>query len=249
MAAVTSTAIVQLAWAAASTPPESAIEPLPATAATAPPQVFTRPFGLATATPTGSVSVKARPDCAGLPAPLAIVKVSVEVPSRPIAAGAKALPRVVPTTENDAFAVAAVRPPARPDMFALLFTYVPSTPAVTLTVAVQVATPAASAPPESVTEPAPADGAKVAPHVFDAAGAAATVTPAGSVSVKPRPVTAWDPAGLVSVKVRVVVPPAAMAVGAKALVSWALAKYCTLAVGPLKARPGEAAEMLPAALV
>ena len=49
-------------------------------------------FGAAaTAMEAGSVSVKLMPDCAGLPAPLVNVKVSVEVPPTSIVVGAKAL--------------------------------------------------------------------------------------------------------------------------------------------------------------
>ena len=45
----------------------------------------------ATTTLAGSVSVKLMPDCAGLPAPLVSVKVSVDVPPTSIAVGANAL--------------------------------------------------------------------------------------------------------------------------------------------------------------
>src|SRR5258706_128433 len=49
-------------------------------------------FGVpATTTLAGSVSVKLMPDCAGLPAPLVTVKVSVDVWPTPSVAGAKAL--------------------------------------------------------------------------------------------------------------------------------------------------------------
>src|SRR6516225_2025087 len=48
-------------------------------------------FGVpATTTFAGSVSVKLMPDCAGLPAPLVIVKLSVDVPNWLIVVGAKA---------------------------------------------------------------------------------------------------------------------------------------------------------------
>src|ERR1700682_6276807 len=47
-AEVTLTAMVQLACAAASDPPASAIDPDAAVAVTAPPQLFTSPFGVAT---------------------------------------------------------------------------------------------------------------------------------------------------------------------------------------------------------
>jgi hypothetical protein len=117
----------------------------------------------------------------------------------------------------------------------------PSVAAVTLTVAVQLAAPAPSAPPESVTLEAPADGAHVAPHVLLAPGAAATTRPAGNVSVKPRPVTASAPAGFVSVKVSVVVPPAAIDAAPNALASVEAPKYCTVAAAPVNTRPGEVA--------
>ncbi len=45
----------------------------------------------ATSTLAGRLSVKPTPDCAGLPAPLVIVKVRVEVPPESITVGANAL--------------------------------------------------------------------------------------------------------------------------------------------------------------
>src|SRR5262249_33987626 len=113
--------------------------------------------------------------------------------------------------------------------------------AVTLTVAVQEAGPAASEAPESVTLPAPALGPHVPPQVLLAPGTAATTRPAGNVSVKPRPVTASAPAGLVSVNVSVVVAPAAIEDAPKALVSVEAPKYCTAAAAPVNARPGDVA--------
>src|SRR5258706_2471608 len=74
--------------------------PLPATAVTkAGPPAKAPPAGqllctfgvAATTTLTGSVSVKLMPDCAGLPAPLVIVKVSVDVPPMSMTVGANAL--------------------------------------------------------------------------------------------------------------------------------------------------------------
>ena len=64
----------------------------------------------------------------------------------------------------------------------LVLLYVPTTGAVTLTVTVQ-APPPAIVPPEKLTEPAPAAGAKVgAPQPeTDAAGAAATTIAPGEV--------------------------------------------------------------------
>src|SRR5258708_35960491 len=130
----------QLACAAAREPPASAIEPDPAVAVTAPPQLFTRPFGVATTRLASSVSVKARLACAGLPAPLLIVKVSVDAAFFPTMVGENALVSAVPTTENDACPPAAGRPPPRPLTLELLFVYAPSTPEVTSTRTWQLAT-------------------------------------------------------------------------------------------------------------
>src|SRR3982074_3218859 len=111
--------MVQLACAAASDPPASAMDPDPAVAVTAPPQLFTSPFGVATRRLAISVSVKARPACAGLPAPFVIVNVSVDTAFLPMIVGAKALVRVVPSNVNEALAPAPVRPPASALMFEL----------------------------------------------------------------------------------------------------------------------------------
>jgi hypothetical protein len=116
------TAIVQVACAAASVPPASAIDPEPAAAVTAPPQVFAVPGGVATTRLVGSVSVNARPDCAGLPVPLVIVKVSVDTVFGPTTSGLNCLASELPTTASEAFTPAAVRPPARAPRFELLFT-------------------------------------------------------------------------------------------------------------------------------
>src|SRR5476649_1410757 len=97
---VTSTRTAQEATAAFIAAPVTVIVPLPATAAAktglfakAPPtgQLLWM-FGVAaTNTFPGSESVKLMPDCAGLPAPLVIVKVRVEVPLPSITFGANAL--------------------------------------------------------------------------------------------------------------------------------------------------------------
>src|SRR5882672_2011564 len=93
---VTSTVITQEACAALIEAPVTVMLPLPAAAVTTPVpdgHVVVIFGAAATTTLAGSVSVKLMPDCAGLPAPLANVKVSVEVPPTSIAAGAKALLR------------------------------------------------------------------------------------------------------------------------------------------------------------
>src|SRR5207244_6841040 len=98
----------------------------------------------------------------------------------------------------------------------------PTTLEVTLTVMTQEACAAPIEAPVTVTVPEPA-AAVTTPvpdgHVVVSAGAAATTTLAGSVSVKLIPDCAGLPALLVSVKVRVDVPPTSIAVGLTALSS------------------------------
>jgi len=73
-------------------PPVSEILPEPATAVAVPPQVLVRPFGVATTSPAGKVSVNATPFSATvLPAGLVMVKVRDVVPFSGIAAAPKAL--------------------------------------------------------------------------------------------------------------------------------------------------------------
>src|SRR5882672_4418253 len=98
---VTSTVMTHEACAAFIVAPVTVMLPLPPAAVTTPVpdgHVVVIFGAAATSTLAGSVSVKLIPDCAGLPAPLANVKVSVEVPPTSIAAGAKALLRDACTT-------------------------------------------------------------------------------------------------------------------------------------------------------
>src|SRR5450432_1998952 len=84
-------------------------------------------------------------------------------------------------------------------------------------------------------------------HVVVTFGAAATNTFAGSVSVKLMPDCAGLPAPLVSVKVRVEVPPTLMVVGANALLSEACTTVSVWLVTPLVSPPPTAVT-LPAPL-
>ena len=173
----------------------------------------------------------------------------MEAAPRPIVVGVKDFESEVPTTDRVALAVAAVRPPPSPDTLVELFVYVPSTAEVTATDRVQDAGAAASEAPESVTLPEPAAGAKVPPQLLVAAGVGATTRPAGSVSVKPTPVTAWPPGLAVTVNVRVAVPPGAILAGLNALVSAGPAKCVTLALAPVAETPVVRPEKLAAALL
>ncbi len=100
--------------------PVTVIVPLPAPAVTnagpaekpAPAGQLLCTFGVgATTTLAGSVSVKLMPDCDGLPPPLVIVKVSVEVPPMSIAVGAKALLSEACVTVSDCDVTPLVRTP------------------------------------------------------------------------------------------------------------------------------------------
>src|SRR5882672_6920886 len=91
---VTSTVTTHEACAALIVAPVTVMLPEPATAVTAPApdgHVVVMLGAAATSTLAGSVSVKLMPLCAGLPAPLVSVKVSVDVPPWLIVAGANAL--------------------------------------------------------------------------------------------------------------------------------------------------------------
>ena len=97
---------------------------------------------------------------------------------------------------------------------------VPAEVAVTSTVSVQLP-PTAMVPPLRVSVVSPDTGEKVGEPQFKvlAIGALATCRPAGRLSVKPTPVSGTVfPAGSVSVKVSVVIPPCTIVLGAKDLV-------------------------------
>src|SRR5882672_1463804 len=111
---VTSTVTTHEACAALIVAPVTVMVPLPAAAVTTPVpdgHVVVM-FGVAaTNTLAGSVSVKLMPDCAGLPAPLVSVKVSVEVPPTSIVVGANALLREACTTVSVWLVTPLVRTP------------------------------------------------------------------------------------------------------------------------------------------
>src|SRR6185437_2143640 len=103
---VTSTEIVHDACAAFIAAPVTVIEVAAAAAATTPVpdgHVVVMLGAPATTTFGGRLSWKLMPDCAGLPAPLASVKVSVDTPPWAIVAGANALLSEAWTTSSDWF--------------------------------------------------------------------------------------------------------------------------------------------------
>src|SRR5450631_4396915 len=152
----------------------------------------------ATDTFAGKVSVKLMPDCAGLPAPLANVKVSVEVPPWLIVVGAKALLSEACTTVSVWLVTPLVSTPPTATLTAP-FTYALAAALLTSTDTVQVEAPAAAlTPPPPIAKvpvPAVAVTAGAPPQVFVTFGAAATTRPAGRVSVNVRPARAGAPAG------------------------------------------------------
>jgi hypothetical protein len=106
---VTLTVTVHVAWPAFMVPAENEITPLPALAPIDPAgQVVPAAGVAATTTLVGKVSTKPKPVCAGLPAPLVMVKVNTEVPPISMAVGANALLMDACTTAR--FAVAAPTP-------------------------------------------------------------------------------------------------------------------------------------------
>jgi hypothetical protein len=97
--------------------------------------------------PACSVSVKPKPSCAGLPAPLLMVKLNTLTAPGAIDAGAKALAKAVPTTVRLAVLLALPALPVSTLLTPpLVLAYAPVTVLVTLTLTVQLA-PAAKLPP------------------------------------------------------------------------------------------------------
>src|SRR5258706_15216802 len=202
-------------------------------------------FGVAaTSTLAGRLSVKPMPDCAGLPAPLVIWKVSVEVPPESITVGANALLSEACTTVSVRLVTLLVRTPPTVTLAAAL-RYPLAVVLVTSTLTVQVLGPTAAFTPlppmAKVLPPAAAVMVGAPPQLLTTFGVAAITTPAVKASLKVSPVRAADSAGLITVKVRVEVLPTSMVDGANALSSDG--RLCTvseLAVTLLGIRAGEA---------
>src|SRR5476649_2300954 len=176
----------------------------------------------ATSTFAGSVSVKLMPDCAGLPAPFVMVKVSVDVPPTSIAVGANALLSDACTTVSVWLVTPLVSTPPTVMLPApLVYTLAAALVTSTLTVQVLAPTAAFTPLPPMVKVPAPATAVMVGapPQLFTTFGTAAITTPAGSASLNVRFVRAGEPAGFATVKVSVEVWPTPTVVGANALVS------------------------------
>src|SRR5450631_4889510 len=171
----------------------------------------------ATTTFAGNVSVKLMPDCAGLPAPFVIVKVSVDVPPMSMMVGANALFSEACVTVSVWLVMPLVSTPPT-DTLAAPLVYAFAALLVTSTLTVQLLGPTAefTPVPPTVKVPAPATAVMVgaAPQLFTAFGTAAITSPAGSVSVKVRPVRAGAPPGFAIVKVSVPTWPTPRVAGA-----------------------------------
>ncbi len=173
--------------------------------------------------PAVNASLKVRPVLAGAPAGLVMVKVSVETCPTPIGLVPKALFTDASDCTVIELAVTLLVMRAAEAMLALELVYgPPTTLEVTSTVIAHEACALFIVAPVTTIEPPPA-AAATAPvpdgHVVVTFGAAATTTLAGRLSVKPMPACAGLPAPLVSVKVKVDVPPWLMTLGANALFS------------------------------
>jgi hypothetical protein len=165
--------------------------PEPATAVAVPPHVFASPFGVATTSPAGSVSVNATPVSAAVfAAGFVVESVSEVVPF----SGMKTAPKAL-VMEGGASTVrlADAVPPVPPSVevtFPVVLFLVPAVVPVTLTENVHDAL-AARVPPNRLTVPEPAVAVIVpAPHVPVNPFGVETTKPAGSVSLKPTPVSA-----------------------------------------------------------
>ena len=187
---VTLIVTVQVLFVAA-VPPARDTLPAPATAVTVPPQVLVKPFGVATTSPAGNVSVTATPDSAAeLPLGLVMVRANDVVPFNGIGVMPNAL--AIDGGANTLTLADAVPPdPASIDATVLVVLFfVPGVVPVTFTEKVQeLLDPKLAA--LRVTEPEPATAVIVPPpHVPVNPFGVEMIRPAGSVSLKPTPVNA-----------------------------------------------------------
>ena len=110
------------------------------------------------------------------------------------------------------------------------FVWVPTVLLVTSTLSVQVDAPA-TVPAVRLIDPLDATAVGVPPQVFATPGVGATVTPAGSASVKSSPVDAVVAFAVLSiVNVSVLVPPLAIGSSANAFVNTGIAATINVSV-------------------
>jgi hypothetical protein len=180
----------------------------PATAVAVPPQVLAKPFGVATTSPAGNVSVNANPVSDKLAFGLLILIVNDVPPFNGIVAAPNDFAIVGgAATVTDAFEVFPA--PAVVELTVTLLFFAPSVPPVTFTLNVQPAL-AANVAPARLTLPDPAKAVIVPPPQVPANPfGVATTNPAGNVSVNATPACAVEASGLPTTKVKEVDPPSA----------------------------------------
>src|ERR1035438_9064698 len=225
---VTFTAKVHAALAARVAPAKPTL-PEPATAVIVPPpHVPLRPFGVLTTSPAGSVSVNATPVTEDPLLGLVMVKLKLVVPFTAMVAAPNAF---VMVGEASTVTLAEAVPPVPPSVELIVPVVLFLTPAVvlvTFTAKVHAAL-AASVAPAKPTLPEPATAVIVPPpHVPLRPFGVLTTSPAGSVSVTATLVTE-DALGLVTVKLKLVVPFTAMVAAPNAFVMVGEASTVTLA--------------------
>lgn len=200
--AVTAALTVQLPLGAIETP-ERVIVAEPAFAEVVPPQLEIKPFGAATVKPAGRMSVKATPVSPAKPFGFAIEKLTVVEPSGTNLSGVKAL--LITGGDTTVMIAVAVLPSKLSSETTVLVTLdaTPGVPPKTETLNVQDP-PAGIVAPVRLIKDRPEAALIVPPPQFPIT-APATVSPKGRLSLKPTPVRAAVPFGLVTVKLTVVV--------------------------------------------
>jgi hypothetical protein len=199
-------------------PPVRLMPVPPAVATTVPPQVLVKPFGVATSRPVGSVSVKATPASATvLAAGLVMVKVRVVVPFTAIAVGLNAFAMEGGATTVSGAEAVLPAPPLVDDTAPEVLIKEPAVFPVTFTTRVQELF-TAMVPPVRLMLVPPAVAAAVPPQLLVNPFGVETSSPVGSVSLKATPAAATVfVAGLVRVKVSVLVPFNGIEVGLNTL--------------------------------
>jgi len=204
---------------AATVPPDKLKLPEPAVAVAVPPQLFVKPLGVAITSPAGRLSVNANPVRLTPLFGLVMLMVSDVVPFNGILAAPKLLVTVAgEATISVAVLLVAPVPPLVELTALVVFVTVPETVPVTFTTTVQVAPGVAIDPPDKLIEVEFAAAVTVPPQLLVTPGVAPTCNPPVSVSLNAIPVSdVVLLAGLVMVKVAVVVPFTGIAAAPNAL--------------------------------
>ena len=204
---------------AATVPPDKLTVPEPAVAVAVPPQVLLRLLGVATTKPAGRLSVNDSPVRPTLLFGLVMLIVSNEVPFSGIVVGAKVLVTVAgEATVRVAVLLVAPVPPLVELTAPVVLVTVPDCVPVTFTTIVQVVPGVAILPPVRLMLVELAAAVTVPPQVLLTPGVDATCSPFVSVSLNAIPFSdVVFTAGLVMVKVTVVVALVGMLVAPKAL--------------------------------